>query len=189
MDNCYTMNRNLLNYLAKLIEFEIVTIPIIYPLNNADAFIEPLKETLKKYGNKIKFANFDHISSLPASIIPIKKLIEICHENSIIVLVDGAHALGQIEVDITDIGADFYVSNCHKWMYSPKGSAMLCVDKKWHSIIRPSVISSRGEFLHDDNWYKNFNYIGTRDYCNFLALKEALEFRNELGDKNIKKSK
>ena len=101
-------------------------------------------------------------------------------------MIDGAHTLGQIDIDIKNLEADFYIANCHKWLYSPKGTALLWVNSKWHSIIRPTVISSEGPY-NDNEWYKNFDYIGSRDYTNFLSIKEALEFRKSLGDSNIKK--
>ena len=91
-----------------------------------------------------------------------------------------------LTVDVKDIGADFYISNCHKWMNSPKGTTILCVDKKWQTITRPTVISSYGEYYNEE-WHRNFEFTGTRDNTNFLAIKEALEFRMEIGDQRIKK--
>ena len=46
------------------------------------------------------------------------------------VLVDGAHALGHIHVDLSELagaGVDFWLGNGHKWLYSPKGSCVLWV--------------------------------------------------------------
>ncbi len=43
----------------------------------------------------------------------------VCYRN-IPVLIDAAHALGQTHVDITDLDADYYVTNCHKWLCAPR---------------------------------------------------------------------
>jgi len=56
-------------------------------------------------------------------------------------MIDGAHAPGQVPVDIEGIGADFYVGNCHKWLCSPRGAGFLWVSEAWQDKIHPGVIS------------------------------------------------
>lgn len=80
-----------------------------------------MQAAIDQYGSNIKFASFDHISGYPSAILPIKQLVSLCHQHNIVVMVDGAHAMGQIPLNITDIDADFYISDGHKWLYSPKG--------------------------------------------------------------------
>jgi len=183
MDIAYAMVVNTAAYLSRVKGFTVINIPINFPISDEDAFIQPVLDVIKQHGKSIKVACFDHISSFPTAILPIKKLVQICKDNGTLVLVDGAHVMGQIPVNVLDIGADFYLSNAHKWLYSPKGTAMLWVDKKWHSIIRPLIISSAGEF--PDDWPKNYEYIGTRDYSNYLSISSAFDFRESLGDKEI----
>lgn len=43
--------------------------------------------------------------------MPVKPLVEVCHKHDVIVLIDGAHAPGQLSFDIQDINADFYTGN------------------------------------------------------------------------------
>jgi selenocysteine lyase/cysteine desulfurase len=50
-----------------------------------------------------------------------------CHDAGSKVFIDGAHAPGNLDIDVKDIGADFYTGNCHKWLYTPKGCAFLHV--------------------------------------------------------------
>ncbi len=56
-------------------------------------------------------------------------------------LVDAAHALGQLPVDVERLGADFYVANCHKWLAGPRGSALMWASPRRKADVRPLVVS------------------------------------------------
>jgi isopenicillin-N epimerase len=97
------------------------------------------------------------------------------------VLVDGAHALGQKPLDLRALGADWYVANAHKWLYAPKGSALLYASRDAARLTRPLVTS---HFV-DKGFPRAFDYIGTRDYTAWLALPAALGFFRELGIERV----
>ena len=84
---------------------------------------------------------------MPAMIEPVEQLTELSHKIGAVVLIDGAHAPGEIDIDIPKIGAEFYLGNCHKWLYAPKGTAFLYVKKSLQtpSFPEPTVISSSGD--------------------------------------------
>ena len=105
---------------------------------------------------------------------PVKALTFICKAKGLKVLVDGAHAPGVLDIDVKDIGADYYTGNCHKWLFAPKGTAFLWVSPELQSsnCPQPTVISSSGK--HD--YLGRFEYTGTRDYTAFAALPKALSF-------------
>lgn len=113
-------------------------------------------------------------------ILPIKEIIQMMKKKTIKTLIDGAHVVGQIKLNITDLDPDFYFSNGHKWLLSSKGSAFLYVKKQYQSEILPTVISS-----YKTNFKNDFMFTGTRDYSNYLTLDEALNFRAWLGDEKV----
>lgn len=113
-------------------------------------------------------------------ILPIKEIIQMMRRKSIKTLIDGAHVVGQIPLNITDLDPDFYFSNGHKWLLSSKGSAFLYVKKQYQSEILPTVISS-----YKTNFKNDFMYTGTRDYTNYLTFDEALNFRAWLSDEKV----
>ena len=66
----------------------------------------------------------DHITSSTALVFPLKKMIEECRKRGVLVLVDGAHAPGQMEINLEELRPDFYTGNFHKWMYTPRGFSL-----------------------------------------------------------------
>jgi hercynylcysteine S-oxide lyase len=132
--------------------------------------------------NSITFSVFDHIAPFPTLIFPVKKLIQMAKKYNSISVIDGAHAVGQLPLNISDLDPDFYFSSCHKWLMANKGTAFLYVAKKYQSIMHPLQIT---------HWYKQgfkteFRFIGTRDYTPLIAIKKTLEFRNWVNDTIIK---
>eukprot|EP00658_Telonema_sp_P-2_P013342 TRINITY_DN15055_c0_g1_i2.p1 TRINITY_DN15055_c0_g1~~TRINITY_DN15055_c0_g1_i2.p1 ORF type:complete len:456 (-),score=97.58 TRINITY_DN15055_c0_g1_i2:239-1561(-) len=158
-----------------------ITIP------SSEAMILTAVENTLKKNPAVKLASFSHITSIPAIILPVKKLAALCKQHGVMVLIDGAHALGQIPIDVADIGADFYVANGHKWLYSPKGSAILWVTPGKQSLIHPNIISYEGQGKTE--FQLEFSYVGTKDYSSFLAMADAIDFRNTVlgGDAAIMK--
>lgn len=130
----------------------------------------------------IRLAIFDHVTSNEALVLPVKELISLCHSYSIPVCIDGAHALGALELNMNKLKADFYISNCHKWMCSPKGVAFMYVDKQHQPSIRPLAIShgSGSGFVSDFIW------TGLRDYGPMLSLLTVLDFWNTVGPATIR---
>lgn len=114
-------------------------------------------------------------------------LTELCHSFGTMVLIDGAHAPGVLEIDVKAINADFYTGNCHKWLFTPKGCAFLWVSPSFRSAQcpQPAVISSSGKY----DFVGRFAYTGTRDYTPFCALPAALSFiETELGGMQLMRS-
>lgn len=63
-------------------------------------------------------------------------------------LIDGAHAVGALELDVPAIGASFYTANLHKWLCTPKGTAFLWVHPSEQHSMRPPVTShGQGQVL------------------------------------------
>jgi selenocysteine lyase/cysteine desulfurase len=117
----------------------------------------------------------------PAVIEPVAELVKVIKENTVqgLVLIDGAHAPGHIDVDISSIAPDFYLGNCHKWLYGYKGTAFLWVapSQQLQESPEPTVISSSGK----QDYIGRYSYTGTRDYTAFASLPASISFREFLG--------
>src|ERR1043166_2398906 len=119
----------------------------------------------------------DHITSPTAVIFPVALLARAARERGIAVLVDGAHAPGQIPLDVPAIGADWYTGNAHKWLFAPKGCGLLWTHPSRHEITRPAVLSHGTE----QGYAPAFDWIGTRDVTPWLSLEAACRAHDLLG--------
>lgn len=123
----------------------------------------------------VGFAVFSHITSTPGILLPVRALAELCHERGVLVLIDGAHAPGQIRLDVPSIGADWWVGNGHKHLFTSRGVALLWASKQGQDIIKPLVIDTMGS---GTPFEASFNYQGTTDdNTRYAAAKAALDWR------------
>lgn len=98
-----------------------VAVPLPF---DPDSFARRMLEAITPR-TRLVFAS--HITSTTALVFPLHELCAGARARGVATLVDGAHAPGQIDLDLSQLGADFYTGNCHKWLCAPKGSAFLHV--------------------------------------------------------------
>lgn len=79
-----------------------------------------------------------HVAWSTGAVLPIIEIAEAAHEVGAALLVDGAQAVGNVSVDVTALGADFYAFNGYKWLCGPEGSGALVVRAGWHDRLMPS---------------------------------------------------
>jgi isopenicillin-N epimerase len=126
-----------------------------------------------------------HITSGSAIRLPIEEVICRAREIGILTVVDGAHAVGQIPVDLAAIGADCYASNFHKWLCAPKGSGFLYARPETHEWLESPIVSwgwveERNDHFRPDSQFVSRNQTqGTRDLAPFLSAPAALRYQEE----------
>ncbi|MCB2136385.1 MAG: aminotransferase class V-fold PLP-dependent enzyme, partial [Rhodobacteraceae bacterium] len=126
---------------------------------------------------RVKLLVIDHITSTSALLLPVAEIAAICRTNGTRVLVDGAHAPGQIALDLPSLGVDYYTGNAHKWQFAPKGCALLWVRPGLGDGVHPTVIShGLGAGLRAE-----FGWTGTRDSSPWFAFAEAAAAHDAFG--------
>jgi len=80
--------------------------------------------------NDVYIFLFSHISSCPAIVLPVDQIVKLCHVHGALALVDAAHSIGAIPINLKELDPDFWLSNCHKWLFTPKGTAVMYVKKE-----------------------------------------------------------
>ena len=116
----------------------------------------------------------DRITSPTATVIPVAAVAAAVRAAAVgadvRVLVDAAHAPGQLGDDIEALGVDHWVGNLHKWAYTPRGSAILW--SRPGTLLTPTVLSWQLE----DGYAESFDYPGTWDYAGWLAVGDGLAY-------------
>ncbi|HEY6789980.1 MAG TPA: aminotransferase class V-fold PLP-dependent enzyme, partial [Trebonia sp.] len=112
---------------------------------------------------RTRLAVIDRITSPTATVVPVAAVAAAVARPETSVLVDAAHAPGQLHDDIAALGADHWVGNLHKWAYTPRGSAVLW--SRPGATVTPTVLSWQLE----DGYAASFDYPGTWDYAGWLA--------------------
>lgn len=119
-----------------------------------------------------------HITSPTALIFPVEEIARRAREAGILCMIDGAHAPGQIPVDVEKIGAFVYSGNNHKWLCAPKGSGFLYVHPDLHETT-DSLIISWGWREDNASFVVRNQVQGTRDSAAYLATPTAIRYQAE----------
>jgi isopenicillin-N epimerase len=132
---------------------------------------------VERFTPRTKLLVIDGIASLSGFVFPVAQIVAAAHERGVPVLVDAAHSPGQVANNLREVNADFWVGNLHKWVCSPRGAAILSIAPQWRDAIKPFVASHHfGQGLHE-----SFDWTGTFDPTNILAIPTALDFWERKG--------
>ena len=157
------------------------------PVNEkGDVEIDEIKKLITK---KTKIIAITHLSNVTGAIMPIKKIVDIAKENKIPVLVDGTQGAPHLELDIQELGCDFYAISCHK-MYGPNGLGILFAKKKWLDVLPPYQGGGGmiNEVKKDAITYAETPTKfepGTMQTAEVVSFIEAINFIEKIGMKNI----
>jgi len=152
--------------------------PLAEPATTADEIVEAVEATLTER-TRVLFCS--HVTSLSATVLPVGRLCAEARRRGIISVVDGAHAPGQLELDLGALGADVYAGNLHKWVCSPRGSAFVHVRPELQERIRGPIVSWNWTWDGPNAFRGRFGWPGTVDPTSYLAVPAALAFRREHG--------
>ncbi len=148
--------------------------PLRLPVTSVDEVVEALWSGVTE---KTRVLFLSHVTSGTALILPVAELVRRARATGITTVVDGAQAPGQVDLDLGEMGVDFYAGNCHKWMMAPKGSAFVYARPGVQDVLEPLVIvSPPGEAEHP---LDRFLWAGTRDISAYLTVPAAIDFAGE----------
>ena len=148
---------------------------------------------------------FSHVLSPTGLVLPAKELCAEARRRGILTVVDGAHAPVYTPLNVSDVNADFYTANLHKWLLAPSGAGFLVIGPGNEDRLQPlhvswgyhadrypigEVVPSTGPDGRDAYGstprIRFLEFEGTRDFCPWLAVPSAIHFQTELGFGNVR---
>lgn len=183
-------------------------INLTFPIEDAElvSTFKAAIQSSRDSGHRPRLAIFDTVASNPGLRLPFEALTAVCRSEQVLSLIDGAHGVGHIELNLSTLDPDFFVSNCHKWLFTPRSCAVFYVPLRNQSMIRSPIPTSHG-FVprpapsedesstpypsgtdQQSDFVRNFEFVGTADTIAYLTVPDALKWRREVcgGEEKIR---
>ena len=149
------------------------------PLTSPDEVVEAIFAAVTP---RTRVIFLSHITSGTALRLPVAAVARRAREAGILMVVDGAHAVGQIDVDLAALDVDFYAGNFHKWLCAPKGSGFLYARPEHQAWLESPIVSwgwieGSGHYRPDNQFVSRNQFQGTRDIAAFLSVPAAVAYQ------------
>ena len=119
-----------------------------------------------------RVVSVSHITTTTGTLMPIREIAELAHRHNALIVVDGAQALGSLQVDVKALGCDAYASCGHKWLSGPPGTGVLYIAQKARQLIDPMFLQD-GEAAYSES-------TGVRNMLGILGLGASVDYMNEM---------
>ena len=173
-DHAYQACRNTIDFVAQRWRAKVVTVNIPFPINDPQQAVAAIMGGVT---DQTRLAMIDTVTSPTGLLMPFEQLVSMLEGRGVEVMLDAAHGIGMVPLNLNELGASYTTSNCHKWLCAPKGSAFLHVRKDTQAAIHPLTISHGMTFpLGDTTRFRHeFDWTGTRDMSAHCALPAAID--------------
>ena len=131
------------------------------------------EELVGNIGVRTRAILVSHVTSPTALVLSVEEICAAARRAGVLTIVDGAHAPGQVPIDLETLGADIYAGNCHKWLCAPKGAGFLWARPEHQEWIEPIVVS--WGYRADADFGERHGWQGTNDPSAYLAVPKAIE--------------
>ncbi len=152
--------------------------PIPLPMTSPETVLDHLWQGVTE---RTRVIVVSHITSPTALIFPIADICRRAAAQGIITIIDGAHAPGQIDLNLDALNADFYTGNCHKWLCAPVGAGFLYARPDRQALLHPLVVSWgwQARAPGPSPFQDLFEWTGTDDPSAYLSVPAAIAFQQQ----------
>lgn len=174
-DHAYQACRNAIDFVANRWGARVVTVNIPFPIEGPQVAIDAIMSGVTE---RTVLAMIDTVTSPTGLRMPFEELVPALEGMGVAVLLDAAHGIGMVPLNLDALGASYTTSNCHKWLCAPKGSAFLHVRNDRQLDIHPLTISHGMSFpLGDTTRFRHeFDWTGTRDISAWCSIPATIEW-------------
>ena len=177
LDVCYGSVKKMLAAACAAAGATLLVHPLRLPLAAAGGQADIAAQVAASLPPGTALALFDHVASNTGLVLPLAELVPLAHARGARVIVDGAHGAQSQPLDVARLGAEWYTTNCHKWLCATRGVAVLYASDAVRAATRPVVISHG----YGDGFTSDFIWDGTRDYAGVVALPTLLRWWEWVG--------
>lgn len=159
---------------------KLVEVPMPFPAGSLDELVKVLEDGITP---KTRVILVSHVTYTTGQVFPVRRISDLAHRHGIEVVVDGAHAVGQLDFKVSELGCDYYGTSLHKWLSAPKGTGMLYMKRDHVEKIEPLYGPARSRRFDPRTSMRKYESVGTQSHAPHLAIGEALAFHNAIGPK------
>jgi selenocysteine lyase/cysteine desulfurase len=156
-----------------------VKLPI--PANDPDHLVQLFADAITP---RTRVLAIPQIVSACAVVMPVKRLTQLAHEHDCLSVIDGAQAIGQIKIDLQDLGCDAYFASPHKWLLAPAGNGMFYIRRDLQHKVWTTLCSFSWDD-HQDGMFRFMQY-GTGNPSLLAGLDAALDFHFRIGPEKVR---
>jgi isopenicillin-N epimerase len=165
---------------AKRVGIEVKQLPFPIPLARAADVLNTFADAITP---RTRVISVSHATYPTGTFMPVKALCELAHARGILVVVDGAHPLGMMRLDLHDLGCDVYATSPHKWLDAPDGTGLLYVRREVQERLWPTVATTGWD--DEKSGARRFDRLSQRGWPQVLAVGAAMDFQNAIGRDRI----
>jgi len=159
----------------------IKEVPFGLPTKSVDEVVGSVAAAITP---RTRIISLGHTVFITGLITPLKEISQMAHEKGLLVLGDSAHGLGMLDLNMKEMGIDFFASSPYKWMGAPTGIGLFFVRKEAQDKLWPTIVTGGWDTYKDA---RKFETHGQDADALIFALDEALNFQNAIGQARIER--
>jgi isopenicillin-N epimerase len=171
----YDTVKGAMRWLAGYRGVEVIEVSHTHPAT-VDSLVQTYRDAFARYP-RLKLMALTHVTHRTGLVMPVAAIASAARTHGVDVILDGAHALGQIEFNLAELGIQFAGFNLHKWIGAPLTLGFLYIAPERLADIDPDM----GEFHYPANDVRARTPYSTPNFPALMTLPLVMEEHCSLG--------